>query len=529
VQRRLACALLAASVSAWLGTARAATPRDTLVIAVSMSNMLTLDPANVGELEASEAIANLYDRLVEFDPTDGEKLKPRLADSWTVAPDGTITFRLHPGATFQSGNPVTADDVVWSFRRLITVNLGATQRFAEWGFTPENFDTHVRAPDPLTVVVAPVQGANPNLVDVFGQLAFNVLDRKVVEQHAVNGDWGRVWLTTHTAGSGPFSLVQWQPNDILVMRRFEKYWRGPAKLNRVILRNIPESQVERLQIEHGDIDVAWRLTAGDLDAAAKTGTVDILPALTRGFYYLGLNTQDPVFANRDVREALHWLVDPDTLSRKVAGHFGPETRSLPVFRDQPGGMEQEPWHFDPARARALLAKTPWPNGFSATLLVLPDSPFIELATAIQSSLAQGGIKVNIQTGGGNQVYGAARERHYQMILGRMSATLPFMGEGSVLELMYNPDNSPKSSIRHLAFRSGMQDEEVNRLIDRLRATSDPAAEAEIDRRLQQIYIDRAWPFILLVRRADPVAARKEVHDYTPSPFWIDRWDLIRKQ
>ena len=254
-----------------------------------------------------------------------------------------------------------------------------------------------------------------------------------------------------------------------------------------------------------------------------------MPGLTRGFYYLGVNTQDPIFANRNVREALHWLVDPPALSRDVAGHFGPEIRGLPIFKDQPGGMQDEPWHFDPAKAKALLAQTPYPNGFTASLLVLPDSPFIELATAVQGSLAQGGIKAEIKSGSGNIVYGAARKRTFQMIVGRMSTTMPPIGEGSAMELMYNPDNTANSGVRHLAYRSGFQDATVNQLIDELRYTDDPAKQAELDAQLQQAFIANAWPYILLVRRADPVAVRKDVHGYDPSPYWVTRWDLVTKR
>jgi peptide/nickel transport system substrate-binding protein len=523
----VAAALAAPFVA--LSVAHAATPKDAMVIAISMTNLVSLDPALSGELESSEITSNLYDRLVEFDATDGDKLKPRLADSWTTAPDGTITFKLHPGATFQSGNPVTADDVVWTFKRLVSLNLEQAARATEWGYTPQNIDAAFTAPDPETVVVKPIGQPTPKLVYAFGQPPFDILDRKTMESHAVNNDWGHGWANTHSAGSGPFSLVSYQPNDTLVMRRFDGYWRGPAKLARVILRHIPESQVQRLQIEKGDVDVAFRLTAGDLDAAAKTGSVQILPGVTRGFYYLGLNTLDPLFANIKVREALHWLVDPASLSKNVAGWFGPEIRTLPIFADEPGGFPNEPWHFDPAKAKQLLADAGYPEGFSATMLVLPDSPFIELATAVQASMAQGGVKVDIKTGTGNIVYGAARQRTYQMILGRGSTTLPFVAEGVVLEMMYNPDNTPQSRVRKLAYRAGFQDEHVNELLQQLKFAPTETDEARIDGELQQRFVDEAWPYIMLVRRADPIAVRNEVKNYHPSPFWVTRWDIVSKQ
>jgi peptide/nickel transport system substrate-binding protein len=526
---RLACAFALAIIIALPLAGNAATPKDALVIAISMTNLVSLDPALSGELESSEITSNAYDRLIDFDAFDHDAIKPRLADSWTIAPDGTITFKLHPGATFQSGNPVTADDVAWTFKRLVSLNLEQAARLTEWGYTPQNVDDDIKAVDPTTLIIKPVGPPTDKLVAVFGQPPFDILDRKVVESHANGNDWGHAWLNTHAAGSGPFSLVNYQPNDIVVMKRFDGYWRGPAKLSRVILRHIPESQVQRLQIERGDVDVAFRLTAGDLDAASGTGTIKIAPALTRGFYYLGVNTLDPLFANKDVREALHWLVDPEALSKNVAGHFGPETRSLPIFRDEPGGLPDEPWHYDPEKARALLKQAGYPDGFSATLLVLPDSPFIELATAVQASMAAGGVKIAIKSGTGNIVYGAARQRTYQMILGRGSTSLPFVAEGVALEFMYNPDNTPQSHVRKLAYRSGFQDPRANDLLDKLKYAATDADTAQIDEQLQKIFIADAWPYMLLVRRADPIAIRNEVRNYVPSPFWVTRWDVVSKQ
>jgi peptide/nickel transport system substrate-binding protein len=98
--------------------AQAATPRDTLVVAFAMDDIITMDPAESFEITAGEIMGNVYDRLVRFDVNDPAKLYGDIAKSWTVAPDGkTYNFELKPGLKFASGNPLTAEDVVFSLQR----------------------------------------------------------------------------------------------------------------------------------------------------------------------------------------------------------------------------------------------------------------------------------------------------------------------------------------------------------------------------------------------------------------------------
>jgi peptide/nickel transport system substrate-binding protein len=248
-----------------------------------------------------------------------------------------------------------------------------------------------------------------------------------------------------------------------------------------------------------------------------------------GYYYFGVNALDPLFADVRVRQALHYLIDAASISAKITRQFGPEPRQLPVQKDDIGALADDPWSYDLAKAKELLKQAGHPDGFSATLLVLPDAPFSDMATAIQASMAAAGIKIDIRTGGGNIVYGAARERKYQMIVGRGgNGPIPEIAEGSLRELMWNPDNSATSKIRRLVWRSGYSNAEANQLLDKLRTPLTETDQVAAVKRLQQIFIDDAWPYMPVVHRADPVAARKDVHNLVPSVEWIPRWDLVEK-
>src|SRR5215470_17275071 len=170
MKKLLAGSILAVGL-AW-SPAWAATPKDTLVIAKNSDDMITLDPAETYELSGGEVVSNLYDRLVGYEQEDIKKLVPTMAESYKVSDDGkTITFKLRKGLKFQSGNPVTADDVVFSMQRVVALNL--TPAFV------------------LTCLSAGVA---------------SIVNKKLAMQHEKNGDFGHEWLKTNSAGSGPFIL-----------------------------------------------------------------------------------------------------------------------------------------------------------------------------------------------------------------------------------------------------------------------------------------------------------------------------------
>ena len=153
---------LAALLSTAAIPAFAETPDDQLVVGFSMTNVLTLDPAAITGREPVQILANVYDGLVSLDAKDRAKVNPDLAESWEIAPDGkSITFHLREGATFASGNPVTAEDVVWSLNRLMTLNLAQASFLKTHGFTADNAAASFTAPDAKTVVVTLPKPVDP--------------------------------------------------------------------------------------------------------------------------------------------------------------------------------------------------------------------------------------------------------------------------------------------------------------------------------------------------------------------------------
>ena len=128
--------------------AQAKTPADTFVVAANMSQMITLDPAAINESFTAGFMRNVCDPLIRPANEDATKLGPGIAESWTVSPDaGTYTFSIRKGLKFPSGNPVTAEDIAWSIKRNLQLNLANAQRLREWDITRDNVDSVVTVVD----------------------------------------------------------------------------------------------------------------------------------------------------------------------------------------------------------------------------------------------------------------------------------------------------------------------------------------------------------------------------------------------
>src|SRR4051794_5413464 len=115
---------LAVAICFAIPAATARTPADAFVVAANMSQMITLDPAAINESFAAGLMRNVCDSLIRPDNGDPTKLVPGIAESWTISPDSSAyTFRIRAGLKFPSGNPVTAEDVAWSMKRNLQLNL----------------------------------------------------------------------------------------------------------------------------------------------------------------------------------------------------------------------------------------------------------------------------------------------------------------------------------------------------------------------------------------------------------------------
>jgi peptide/nickel transport system substrate-binding protein len=421
LKRRLVHALLALTLCATtVETVHAATPRDQLVIGMNMNNLLSLDPAGATGNDVLGVAANLYDMLVELDPADLSHVQPALAESWQIAADSnSITLKLREGVRFQSGAIMTAEDAAWSLQRVLKLNLAMASPWKSYGFTAKNVDRLIVATDPHTLVITLPEPTDPRMVlyTLGTSVSAFIVDRRAVLTHEVKGDMGSGWLLNHAAGSGPYALTEWRAKDAMLLDRFDGYWRGPAKLRRVVMRHISESLSLRFMINRGDVDLAAGMAGPDIEALKKDANVVVQPVRRGTSYYVAVSMKDPKYADKRVRLALRNLIDYDGINKAILPNYG-VYHQRPVMIGLPATLPDPGYHLDVAAAKKLLAEAGYPHGFKTTIRVLSDPPLINIATAMQATLALAGIDASILSGTGNQVYGAMRDRQFEIVVGR---------------------------------------------------------------------------------------------------------------
>jgi peptide/nickel transport system substrate-binding protein len=532
VRRLRGGALGLAILSAPLAQALAETPDDQIVIGMSMINILALDPPFQSGRESLEVISNVYDALLQTDPVEKGKLLPGLAESWTLSEDGsTVTFKLRKGVKFHSRNPLTAKDFVFSITRAFKADATQAAKWKDYGFNKDNVAQAITAPDDYTVLIKIPEKTDPVLLlyTVANTCAGMVLDSKLVMENEKDGDMGQAWLAANDAGSGPFSLRSWQPNNLIMLERFDDYWQGPAEMRRIVYRHMPEPQTQRLSIEKGDIDIAMNLAVADIKALEGNEDVAVQSTPGGNIYYLAASMKDERFAKREVRLALRHLIDYDGINKTIMPFYG-IYHQRPIQNGVLGALPDPGYKLDVEKAKEYLAKAGYPDGFSTTLRVLSDPPFIDAATSIQATLAQAGIKADIVSGNGDAVYGAMRDRKFELVVGRGGGGTDPHPHSNLRSQLYNPDNRDEAKLTSFqGWRTSFVDQKMNEMID------DALLEKDKDKQKKkyediQLYTEEVVPSMQPFSQAvDTVVLRADVKNYHYHYAWTTHFRGVTKE
>ena len=529
MKKTLLAVLTAACLTGTALPAMAATPDDQFVVGLSMANILTLDPAAIAGRESTAIVTNVYDTPIQLDAVEVTQVNPGLAESWAVNEDDSITLTFRDDAVFASGNPVTVEDALWSWKRILELELVGSAAWQAYGFTVDNFDEHVTAEGNEITITMPQEGDPLLILYMFGKpSAASVIDRQVALEHEVDGDMGAAWLTTNSAGSGPYTLRNWTANDTIILERFEDYWGGAPEMTRVLIRHMPESQTKRLMLERGDIDLGMALSVPDINALSENPDVVVQSVPSSGFYYLAVSMKDDKYANEDVRLALRYLIDYQGINETIMPNYG-ILHQRPVTPGVMGSIDNPGYELDVERAKEYLAEAGYPDGFDTELLVLNEPPFIDIGTAIQSTLAEAGINAEIITGTGNQVYGPMRERDFELIVGRGGGGQEPHPHSNMQSLVINPDNADDAGLSGLiGWRTSFYNEELNALALEALAERDPQEQERLYEEVQYLYEELVPAIQPISAVVDTVVFRSDIEGFQNHYGWTTRFDTVTK-
>ena len=511
--------ILSASAAALLATANlayAATPANILVIANRIDDITTLDPAQSFEFAGSDISRNIYGKLVNFDPADLSKgYQPDLAESWSVSDDGkTITFKMRPGVKFQSGNPVTAADAVFSLQRAVKLNKTPSFILTQFGFSADNADSTIKLIDDMTFSITTDEVyATSFVLNCLTSTIGGIVDAKTVMMHEKDGDMGNDWLKTNTAGSGAYTLVNWKPNESYTLKSNPDFYQGAPSIERVIVRHIQESATQRLLLEKGDIDLARNLNPEDIAGISGNSDLAVNNDLRGRLMYISMNQKDPNLSKPKVIEALKYLIDYKGMQDSfLKGQYTIHQAFLPAT--YLGEISDTPYSYNVEKAKALLAEAGLADGFNLKINVREAQERIEIAQSIQNTFAKANITVTMEVGTGKQTLAKYRAREHQIYVGAWGPDYPDPNTNAGT-FAYNPDNSDEAKATGLlAWRNSWALPEMSKATKAAVQERDRAKRAAMYQAIQREHQKRS-PFAIMFQKIEQTGMRANVKGLNP--------------
>jgi len=374
----------------------AGTPAGARIIRFTMANTPKIDPGVGSDGSSSSALVNLYDSLV-FPEYDGS-VSPLLATRWDVSSDGlTYTFRLRGGLKFHNSKEVTADDVVFSMERMLTMKQGYAYLFA-------GRVKSVSAPDKTTVrfqLERPFGPFLPTLSRLYILNKDQVMAHLQPGQYGDKQDYGRAWLAANDAGSGPYQVKEMRQNEYLLAERFKEYWGGfkPGNPDGFKLIGSTEPVMVRTLMSRKELDIADEYQPMEnYRSFARMPGVEVVNYSTGKLMYVATNTAKPPTDDIHFRKALSYVIDYDTLTKMVFPDtkpaVGPVSAALPGHDAKLPAAKQ-----DLEAAKRELAQSKYAgklDQYPVDLVWVAETPDREkLALSIQADAAKVGIKVNV--------------------------------------------------------------------------------------------------------------------------------------
>ena len=366
-------------------TTMAAPPDGTLAIGVHVTLVSRwLDP---GETEALitpfMVLYALHDALVK--PMPGNINAPSLAESWSMAKDGlSYDFIIRKNARFHNGDPVTAEDVKFSFERYKGSGAKLLKDKVKEIQTP--------APNRVRFVL---KEAWPDFMAFYGTSATGagwIVPKKYIERV------GEDAYKKAPVGAGPYKFAAFTPGVELTLDAFPDYWRKAPQVKRIVMRSIPDEATRAAAVKTGEVDLAYLFGGAIATDLKRTPGIRVVAPLLYGVYWLDfLDQWDPKspWHDRRVRQAASLAIDRKAINEaEMLGLGRPAGAFVPPEFDF--ALKIEPPAFDPKRAKQLLAEAGFPNGFDAGDLT-PLPPYTSLGEAVGGFLQAIGIRTSVRS------------------------------------------------------------------------------------------------------------------------------------
>jgi ABC-type transport system substrate-binding protein len=476
----------------------------------------SLDPT-IGYDDVSFFVLHpLFDTLVDYAP-GGLTIAPRLAERWTVSPDGRVyTFELRAGIAFSDGAPITAAHFKYGLERALTT--------AESPF-PSFLVDIVGAPDAIAGTARTCAGiatagdrrlvitlarVNPAFLNILA-MPFTTPQRP--EHVAAAGNQ----IRRRPDATGPFELVSWDEGTRVVLRRNPHYYDAArAHVDQLVMLENIARDTQFQMFERDELDIAEGLAAPDYLFVVSEPAWQPYIHRTVAMNAFGhrMNVRVKPFDDRRVRQALNYALDKTHSARLLNGTTVPSHGILsPGMPGRDADLAAYP--HDVARARALLAEAGYPTGFDVDYVTLSDEEAEKVAGSLQADLAEVGVRVHLSVMAW-ATFTAAISEPQGPAFSYTSWLADYPDPSNYLDTRFHSRSIKPTSSTNDSFYANPA---LDALLDQARQELDPDARAAMYRRAERILYDDA-PWIWDYHRMTTEVTQPYVRGYAPHPIWL---------
>lgn len=481
----------------------------------NMTEPTDLDPQIITSEQDFNIAMALFEGLTAYDPKDMHPV-PGVAERWETSADGlTWTFHLRPNAKWSTGDPVTAADFVYAFRRMLTPALGAEYAYMLYhlknaeaynaGKLTDFNQVGVKAADEHTLVLTlwhPV----PYLPTLAAHVSWSPVHRATIEKFGAIDRRGTPWTRPgNLVGNGAFVLTEWKPNQYIRLVRSPTYWDSAAvKLHEVYLYPISDASTENAAFRTGQLHVTTQVPIARIAEYKRANSPELWQVPILGTYFFRLNVTKPPLNDARVRRALALAIDRNQIVTDVM-RGGEKAAERLTPSNTAGFTAPSRIRFDPAAARQLLAEAGYPSGRGFPHLELcfnTSEANRSVAEAVQQMWRKNlGIDIALINLEAKVQEDAMRQLNYQ--IARYAWIADYPDPSAFLELMASDSGNNQT---------GWRNDEYDELIRRAQMAKSNDERYRYFERCEQILADE-MPIVPVYYYNRNVLVRPEVHGW----------------
>lgn len=437
-------------------------------IHVEKADLTTLNPLETSDRKP--AFYQIYNTLLREDFNDVSKIGPCLAESWEInEANDEITFKLRQDVKFHNGDPLTADDVVFSLTKAIEspYNKAITSAMSE-AIKVDDYTVKVTFKYPYAAMLG----------------CFTCTDTSILSKSAFEAD--PEGFARNPVGTGPYRFVEWVPGEKVVLEAFPEYWEGQAPITNLTYLVIADATASVIALETGEVDAVFNPNYSDRQQLIDNPDITVYECAQNCYYALFFNNENELFKNKALRDAISYALDRESLVIGATEGVGSpvEAAMVPTCAQYPADFQANPYNIE--KAKELLVEAGYPDGLTINMKTIDSSVYSIPSTIIQDQLRAIGITVNVEL--------TERSKWMSDVVTNSDYEMTFY---AVVAPVMDADFSCYSQFHSSgAFGNGnyanIQSEKMDELLEAARMSSDDAERNDLYRQVCELVRDESY-------------------------------------